>query len=134
MVKRTRRAHNEFLIEADTTSLKQSLEGDEKLLMFDLRAADEFNGELGPIKGALNVPLAELPAKMGELQGHHARPTIIVCLADKRSTQAIRLMRNAGLSDLVLLRGGMKEWKAAAYAVEHALTVSAARYRLVGTV
>ncbi len=124
MVKRTRHAHNECLIEADATSFKQRLEGDEELLILGVRGADEFNGELGHIKGALNIPLTELPSRMDELRGHHARPIIVVCLTDKRSTQAIRLMRDAELPELVLLRGGMNEWNAAAYVVEHALTVS----------
>ena len=42
----------------------------------------------------------------------------VVCLTDKRSTQAIHLLRDAGFSDLLLLRGGMRGWNASTLPVE----------------
>ena len=65
---------NEVLDEADAASLKQRLEGNKELRIVDVCGADEFNGELGHINGALNIPLPDLPGRITELRARDAHP------------------------------------------------------------
>ena len=119
-VKRLRGAKDdtETMLVTDALSLNRRLDSNEDLLVVDVRGSDEFNGNLGHIKGALNIPLGELPSRISELRGHRARPIVVVCLTDKRSAKAIQLMQAGGLSALTLLRGGMKGWAAARCPIE----------------
>jgi rhodanese-related sulfurtransferase len=77
----------------------------------DVRGPDEFDGPLGHIDGARNVPLAELRASIPELAAQ-GRPLVMVCLTDKRSSQAASELAAAGTRDVAVLRGGMKGWRA----------------------
>ncbi len=82
------------------------------LVVVDVRNPDEFSGPLGHIKDAINAPLPSLDLHLQELAQYRTRQVVVVCLSDKRSTQAIHLLRDAGFKDLTLLRGGMKDWAA----------------------
>lgn len=97
----------------EAVELKRRLETPMDLVVLDVRNADEYSGPLGHIAGAVNIALADLPGRLDELQPQRNRPIAVVCLSDKRSTQAIHLLHDAGFSNLVLLRGGMKEWNSA---------------------
>ena len=115
---------NTDFAELDANSLRQRLDGNEGVIVVDVRGASEFDGETGHIRGALNIPLSELPNRFSELREYRARPIVVVCLTDKRSTQAIHLMQTEGFSAVLLLRGGMKGWQAAQHPVEDANTRS----------
>jgi rhodanese-related sulfurtransferase len=90
--------------------LRARLGGADAPLVVDVRGADEFTGPLGHIEGARNVPLPELPAHMPELVRADG-PVVVVCLTDKRSSQAAAAMTEAGIKDVTVLRGGMKAWR-----------------------
>ncbi|MBI2798684.1 MAG: VTT domain-containing protein [Gammaproteobacteria bacterium] len=102
----------------DAATLKQRLDTDKDFVVLDVRNADEYAGPLGHLVGAINIPLADLPSRLNEIEPYHNRPIAVVCLSDKRSTQAIHFLRGAGFPHLVLLRGGMKEWNSARLPVE----------------
>jgi rhodanese-related sulfurtransferase len=79
-------------------------------LILDVRGPDEFSGPLGHIRGATNTPLAELSAHLPDLL-QTGRPIIVVCKTDRRSSLAAQQLRDAGLSDVTVLRGGMEQWR-----------------------
>lgn len=75
--------------------------------LLDVRTPGEF--ENGHISGAYNVPL--------DLLGEHARdvrsaagPVVLICQSGQRATKAEQLLRNAGLANVHVLEGGMKDW------------------------
>jgi rhodanese-related sulfurtransferase len=80
------------------------------ILVLDVRGPDEFTGPLGHIREAINVPLAELPAHLPELVREH-RPVVVVCKTDRRSSMAKQQLRQAGMADVSVLRGGMERWR-----------------------
>ena len=65
------------------------LAGEGAPIVVDVRGPDEFDGPLGHIDGARNVPLAELPASIPELAAE-GRPLVLVCLTDQRSSPVAR--------------------------------------------
>lgn len=100
--------------------LKRQLDAGENVLLLDVRAASEYNGEMGRIAGARNLPLEELPPRLAELETHKARPIRIVCRTDRRSAQAARLLDEAGFGDAQVIQGGMTAWRAKGWPVEGA--------------
>jgi rhodanese-related sulfurtransferase len=101
----------------DNGSLKDILECGGAPLLIDVRGADEFVGSLGHIPGARNIPLAELPARLEELELSKRRPLTVVCRTDERSVTAARLLKQAGFTDVCILRGGMVQWNRVGLAI-----------------
>jgi hypothetical protein len=51
----------------DAASLKRRLEDGEAVALVDVRTAEEFQGELGHIADATNIPIAEISERLQEL-------------------------------------------------------------------
>src|SRR4051794_5010076 len=96
----------------EVEELRHWLAGEGAPIVIDVRGPDEFEGPLGHIEGARNIPLAELPAHAREFAAED-RPLVMVCLTDKRSSQAAAAFIEAGVRDIAVLRGGMKAWREA---------------------
>jgi rhodanese-related sulfurtransferase len=94
----------------EPTALATRLERDDTMLILDVRGPDEFTGPLGHIREATNMPLIELPAHLPALIREN-RPVVVVCKTDRRSTMAAQQLQEAGLSDVLVLRGGMERWR-----------------------
>lgn len=95
-------------IEAD--ELSAQLAGPAAPLVVDVRGPDEFAGPLGHIDGARNIPLAAFAAHAPGLLAE-ARPVVLVCHTDRRSSAAAAQLRQAGGTDVNVLRGGMVGWR-----------------------
>ncbi len=96
--------------------LASRLEHEPKPLVLDVRGPDEFAGELGHLTGALNLPLAELPRKIGDLDQFKAGQVVLVCRTQMRSATAADILREAGFRNVMVLRGGMVEWNRCGFA------------------
>jgi rhodanese-related sulfurtransferase len=75
----------------DIAALQRQLAGEAPLVL-DVRGLDEFDGPLGHIDGARNIPLPELSAHQVEIAAQ---------------------LTAAGVGDVSVLRGGMKAWREA---------------------
>ena len=87
------------------TQLKTLLDGG-KVLLLDVRQPEEL--EIARIGGAVNIPLNELPARIGELDKN--RPTVAFCHHGVRSEMAVRLLERNGFADFAHLNGGIDAW------------------------
>jgi phage shock protein E len=74
-------------------------------LLVDVRTPDEFKD--GSYNGAVNIPLASLLARQGEL-GPKDRPIILFCASGARSGLGARLLKQAGFTDVVNA-GGLED-------------------------
>jgi len=81
-------------------------------ILIDVRNPDEFSGPLGHITGARNIPLPMFAAAAGELVGLD-RPLVLICHTDRRSSAAASHLRQLGVTDIAVLRGGMMAWRSA---------------------
>jgi rhodanese-related sulfurtransferase len=90
--------------------LASRLERDAGLLVIDVRGPDEFAGPLSHIREATNLPLSELPQHLVRLAREN-RAVVLVCKTDRRSSIAAQQLRDAGVSDVSVLRGGMEQWR-----------------------
>lgn len=71
--------------------------------LIDVREPDEVAG--GTLPGAVNIPLGDLPARVGELD--QSRRVVLLCRSGGRSTQAAEFLTASGFGDVVNLAGGM---------------------------
>ena len=81
-------------------------------LIVDVRGPGEFTGPLGHIDGARNIPLDTLASETDALRRHQG-PIVLVCHTDRRSAAAAAHLRQAGATDIAVLRGGMVAWRSA---------------------
>jgi|SRR5579859_6615922 len=101
----------------DVQELHDRLISGREMLLIDVRGPDEFNGSLGHIPDARNIPLGELPAHLEELGSAQRRRVTLVCRTDKRSAQAAALLERAGFAEVAVLRGGMEQWSRAGFGI-----------------
>jgi hydroxyacylglutathione hydrolase len=83
-------------------------------LVLDVREDSEW--KQGHIPGSLNVPLAELPRRLDEVQ--HRAPLIVHCQTGSRAAIAASLLRARGLREIFLFSGGFAEWRGAGQPIE----------------
>ncbi len=95
----------------EAQELSARLEGRNNITVIDVRTRGEFTGPLGHIRKAMNIPLNELPRRVGELSAHKDNPIIVVCRTQRRASRAAVLLNQAGMSDVSVLRGGMMHWR-----------------------
>jgi len=76
------------------------------LQIVDVRNPGE--AEAGMIPGAVNIPLAQLAGRIGELDA--ATPTVVYCAGGYRSSIAASLLRHHGFTDVSDIIGGYNAW------------------------
>jgi phage shock protein E len=77
--------------------------------IIDVRSKNEFAG--GNVKGALNIPLQDLPSQLGKIK--KTRNVILVCASGMRSGQAKHILLERGYDpDLVHNAGSWMSLKA----------------------
>jgi uncharacterized membrane protein YdjX (TVP38/TMEM64 family)/rhodanese-related sulfurtransferase len=108
LVRRLRSAPSGWI---STGELKRRLDGGAAISVVDVRGPEEFGGPLGHIPGARNLPLDDLTRAPEALAGPRGRPIVLVCRTDRRSARAAEVLRGAGFRDVLVLRGGMMEWR-----------------------
>lgn len=74
--------------------------------LLDVRTPAEF--AQGHLPGALNIPVQELPQRVGELPDAE-RPVVVYCAMGGRSASAAALLKKAGFSRVLDL-GPMTAW------------------------
>lgn len=92
--------------------LARRIDAGEKFAVVDVRTMEEFSGEAGHIRHAINIDVATLKARTDELRHLRRRTLAVVCLTEKRSAQGVQILLKAGFKRVVLVRGGMRAWQA----------------------
>ncbi len=77
-------------------------------LVLDVRDEAEF--ATGHIAEAINVPLANLAARLPELKKYQNKAVLVNCQLGGRSVKACAILRNAQFSQLHNLQGGLSAW------------------------
>jgi adenylyltransferase/sulfurtransferase len=89
-------------------------------LVVDVREPREFAA--GRLPGSVNIPLAELRGRLGEIP--RERMIVFVCRSGARSLTACGIAAGAGVGDTCNLEGGLLAW---AGEIDPALVVASAR-------
>lgn len=103
-------------------TVKGRLDRGEGVLLIDVREPKEFNGPMGHVPGALNIPGGTLARRIMDkgsgLENLKDTPVVLVCGTAQRAAVAARIMRKLGFTDLTVLRGGVHGWTKAGYPLE----------------
>jgi rhodanese-related sulfurtransferase len=93
---------------SDANAMMQSTSN---LSILDVRTSAEF--AQGHLKGAINIPLSDLPVQLGQLDRN--RPILVYCQTGFRSAQASTILANAGFTKVYDMEGGLNAWINAGY-------------------
>lgn len=85
------------------------------VVLLDVRTKEEFEGradpDFGRLKNAINIPIQELGARMGELNAYKKRQLIVYCSHSHRSPQASYQLTQNGFMNVTNMAGGMSVMK-----------------------
>lgn len=81
-----------------------------KTVVLDVREPNEFAA--GHLRESKNIPLKELPKRLGELEKAKAKNVIVVCQSGVQSPKAASQLNRAGFGTVFSLNGGLAAWQA----------------------
>lgn len=80
------------------------------IAVLDLRSRFEFTGPVGHVRGARNIPLEELPARLDELSALKDRTFLVYCGHDGCGREGLEILLRAGYDEAILMDGGIDAW------------------------
>lgn len=81
-----------------------------KALVLDVRDADQFSA--AHLRDARNIPIKDLPQRVGELDKFKAKNVIVVCQSGTHTAKAESILKKAGFAEVYGLTGGIAAWQA----------------------
>lgn len=78
-------------------------------VFLDIRDRGDFRS--GHIAGSVNISMASLKDRMGELEKYKAKPVIVVCKMGNSASMAVSELQKAGFEKAAVMRGGMNAWQ-----------------------
>lgn len=97
--------------EVSAQEAHKRLQADPSIVVLDIRTPGEFRS--GHIEGAININYFDprFRAKVAQLDG--SKTYLMHCAAGGRSDNSIRILRNAGVTNVLHMGGGTSEWRRA---------------------
>ncbi|WP_344074967.1 rhodanese-like domain-containing protein, partial [Nocardiopsis metallicus] len=92
----------------DVATVRTRVDSNSAPLLVDVRTPAEF--ESSHIPGAVNLPLGQLDQHAGRVARDTSEQVVLICQSGPRAEQAQTKLAAAGLSDSVVLSGGMNAW------------------------
>ncbi|WP_203333761.1 rhodanese-like domain-containing protein [Planococcus beigongshangi] len=89
-----------------TDELKTQLKKRDKQFI-DVRTPGEFKANR--LKEFKNIPLNELPARIGQLDKN--KETFVICQSGMRSSKAAAILKRNGFENVINVRGGMGSYR-----------------------
>lgn len=88
--------------------LKSRLDNNEKFVFLDVREEWEYEDDN---LGAMNIPLADLPTRMDELDGYEDTEIVVHCRSGARSMNAKKFLESKGFSKVRNTTGGILAYR-----------------------
>jgi hydroxyacylglutathione hydrolase len=116
---KSRRGELEKVPQVDAPNLNKLVARND-LQLVDVRSPEEWSK--GHLPGAIHIPLAQLPDRLGELDS--SAPVVLLCQGGSRSSIATSFLQSQGVTNASNFAGGFDAWVAEGFETESA---SAAR-------
>jgi rhodanese-related sulfurtransferase len=100
--------------------LNQKIRAGKDVLVLDSRPANEYANM--NIPGSINVPSSELIYRFNELQVKPDTLVVVNCAGRTRGIIGAQTLINAGMKNVVWLKGGTPAWQMAGFKLEHGST------------
>jgi rhodanese-related sulfurtransferase len=88
--------------------LKSRLDKNEKFVFLDVREEWEYDDDN---LGAINIPLADLPTRLDELEKHKDAEIVVHCRSGARSMNAKKYLESKGFSKVRNTTGGILAYR-----------------------
>jgi sulfur-carrier protein adenylyltransferase/sulfurtransferase len=92
--------------EIEPLELKRRLDAGESLTVLDVREPWEI--AIARIPGTLNIPMGEVPARLGELNS--GAELVVMCKVGGRSLRVAQFLAARGFGRVANLAGGIDAW------------------------
>ena len=93
--------------ELSPVDLATTLAGERPTLLVDVREAWEL--AIARLPAALHIPMAEVPARLAELDP--SRDVVVMCRSGARSLSVARYLEAQGYRSVANLTGGILAWR-----------------------
>jgi hydroxyacylglutathione hydrolase len=103
-----------YVTQLSIEAFYKKITGASNLALVDVRSPSEYAGY--HIKGAINIPFADLRTRYTELDP--TAPTIVICNTGHRSSLGVSILKQHGFKDVYNVAGGMTGYNAAGYGLE----------------
>ncbi len=103
--------------------------GDDSFVLLDVRGTLEY--EENHIKGAVNIPVADLRTRHTELDKNKA--IVVLCSSGNRSSLGASILKQHGFQNVINVAGGMSGYSAAGYTRECRMCLNPHGSRFVST-
>jgi rhodanese-related sulfurtransferase len=91
----------------NVVELKEKIDRKEKgALYLDVRTPMEFSSN--HIKGFKNIPVDQVPQRLGEIPKD--KEIVVICQSGARSSSAVRFLKQNGYENVINVSGGMGAW------------------------
>jgi rhodanese-related sulfurtransferase len=80
------------------------------MLVIDLRAPQEFQGETGHLRRAVNIPLDRLPHRLIEISAWREETLLVYCLRGSCEQEGMAVLVSSGFENPILMEGGIDAW------------------------
>lgn len=117
---------NDGVRQLNPLELHRMVSADEPLYLLDVREASEL-ASLGAIDGVHNISIRVLAARLDQLPQDKETPIVAICASGSRSAEATHLLRQAGYTNVMNLKGGTIGWMAAGLPLQRPIHQSGAR-------
>lgn len=97
-------------------TFKEALNADAAVQLIDVRTLQEY--ESGHLAGALNWDIENGDFKRNLPSLDQDKQVLVYCAVGGRSATAANMLKDAGFSQVMDLKGGIKAWKAAGLPTE----------------
>ena len=91
--------------------LHNILQGDDDVVLLDVREKFELNGPLGKLDGIVHVPITQVSQKLEQLEQYKDKKIVSICKIGGRSLTAGQILKQSGFNNIVYLEGGMIAWR-----------------------
>lgn len=79
-----------------------------RAVLIDIREPEEH--ATGVARGAKLLPMRQLSARLAEVPNDPARPVLLICRTQNRSSAAAKALRERGFTNVRFVKGGMSDW------------------------
>ena len=85
-------------------------------LLLDVREADDHTEFHAP--NSTNIPLGRLALRLTELEMYKSKTIMVIDHTMQRAPRALEILQKAGFSQVVVVKGGMAEWRYSGLPIE----------------
>ena len=79
-----------------------------RVILIDIREPEEHAS--GVAAGARLLPMRQINRRMSEIPADPAKPVLLICHTQNRSSATLRALREHGYGHVRFVQGGMSEW------------------------